>query len=472
MLVVWRKQREKAWLLTESSARRCSQQHGYSINTHHAIKIFNLLKICLALKVSPITLALFIRRIATASPLPRRPGGRSVGVPSLPRAARGGHPRGTATSPERAPAAARRPGTGRAPPAALSRETRARADPESIRRTPQHPRGGAGTAPPAQQRRRRLAPRVALAMPGAPQTWGRPGHPAGCPGEGARPGRQRQFRSKGRGWRADEPRREFGGGPAPLAAPLLSWRRRLRRRRWPVPSRPALNPGAGPTSGRVLRDPRSPARRYLRGHGARAASPTRERNSPARRAPSRSGRRGRGRGGCASGNIPAAHWPPPRSAPLRPRPQGHPCMSIGWGRDDARWARPGGRSRALTRGGRGAGAGRSSFVPNSAPRARAGSGGLRAAFPVRARPLCPGGGRSPAHLAGREAGGGSAEPGSAGPPGTGTGEPRVPRPRVLSQRRGSCGGGRARSENPPGKKIQRRWGGGGDGCRGLAAWDG
>lgn len=244
------------------------------------------------------------------------------------------------------------------------------------------------------------------------------------------------------------------------------------------PSRPVRPSPPGPVlpADGYWRDPRSPARRYLRGHGARAASPTRERNSPARRAPSRSGRRRRGRGGCASGNIPAAHWPPPRPAPPRPRPQGHPRVPIGCGRADARWAGPFGRSRALTRGGRGAGAGRSSFVPNSAPRARAGPGGLRAAFPVaflvRARPLCPGGGRSPAHLAGREAGGGSAEPGSAGPPGAGTGEPRVPRPRVLSQRRGSCGGGRARSENPPGKKIQRRWGGGGDGCRGLAAWDG
>lgn len=256
-----------------------------------------------------------------------------MGVPSLPRAARGGHPRGTATSPERAPAAARRPGTGRAPPAALSRETRARADPESIRRTPQHPRGGAGTAPPVQQRRRRLAPRVALAMSGAPQTWGRPGHPAGGPGEGARPGRQRQFRDKGRGWWAGEPRRDFGGGPALLAAPLLSWWRRLRRRRWPVPSRPALTPGAGPASGRVLARPplpraalpaRTRSPRGISHPGAklsRPASPEPER--PAEEGPRRLRLREHPRSPLATSPPRPSSAPPPGSSPrahwLRPR---------------------------------------------------------------------------------------------------------------------------------------------------------
>lgn len=143
------------------------------------------------------------------------------------------------------------------------------------------------------------------------------------------------------------------------------------------PSRPPSPPPrrSGQRTGH-WRDPRSPARRYLRGHGARAASPTRERNSPARRAPSRSGRRGRGRGGCASGNIPAAHWPPPRPASPWPRPPRQSRVPIGCGCGDARRAGPGGRSRELTRGGRGAGAGRCPFISNSHPahrRRRAGS---------------------------------------------------------------------------------------------------
>lgn len=388
MLVVWREQREKVWLLTEGSARRCSQQHGYSINKHHAIKIFT------QNSFRPESFSHYACSIYPAhsccqlsSPRSRRPVHGGLPFPGsavIARAVR--HPRGTATSPERRTSHCPAPGDreGTSPPPSPGK-----GEPEPTRRAlaahRRHPRGGAGTVPPAGERRRGGGgshPGVA-GRARSPANLGRPGHPAGGPGERARRGR-RWLRDKGLGWGAGELRREFGRGPAPLAAPLLSWRPRLRHRGWPVPSALAPPSPVRPADGALARPPLPRAALPARTRSPRGIShPGAKLSRPASPEPERPAGEGPRRLRLREHPGSPLATAPPR-LPLAPPPEAVPrahWLRLRWrAAGGAGWAEPGAHSRWPR--------GRCGSLPlhlKLAPRAQAAPGGLPAAPAPSAR---------------------------------------------------------------------------------------
>lgn len=290
------------------------------------------------------------------------------------------------------------------PPAVPLGERRARLDPGPTRRraappnrptadTPAAERGGARLRRHA-SRRREPAPRG-----GSPQRSQRSRKLEAVPSArrpvpGKEPAREG---SAGRGCEAGEPRREFRGGPTPPAAPLLSWRRRLRRRgaggRCPVAFRPSPQPyrrtppasrassASAPASERGKGEAPSP-HRGEGGGGWRGV--TCEEKEPARHLPPGcetlppgeppAGAAGGGGAAAAAsppGNILAAHWLPRRPTPPSPRPP--------WGSP----ARPLAAAAAVTRGrpGRGSGARRS--LAAAARRVRVGSSSS-----ANSAPLC------------------------------------------------------------------------------------
>ncbi|XP_066427876.1 basic salivary proline-rich protein 4-like [Molothrus aeneus] len=225
---------------------------------------------------------------------------------------------------------------GRAPGGRLPPPSPGKGEPEPTRRAP-----AAHRSTPAAGRARRLPPNSAGAGSHPGWRWpcpeprklgGVPGTRRAVPGKEPARGGQRQFRGKGRGWQAGEPRREFGGGPAPLVAPLLSWRRRLRRRRWPVPSRPALTP-LGRSHQRT-------------GTGETPAPPrgvTCEDTEPARHLPpgSETLPPGEPRAGAAGGGGAAATAPPGTSPqPIGRRPAPPPVAPPPGAASSAHWLRP------------------------------------------------------------------------------------------------------------------------------------
>lgn len=366
------------------------------------------------------------------------------------------HPGGTATSRSGAHGAARR----RREQGASPSPSPGKSEPEGSRPTPQLPRGGAGTGSPAGGRR------GGGSHPGWRWPCAEPRELGGVPGSrravpGKEPAREG---SGGRGVKG-----EAGGQASPAGSLAVA----LPRSPLPFcpggdgsavgdgPSRPALSPRpqAGPASGRGTGEPPVPPR----GVTCEDAEPAQHLPPGSETLPPGEPRAGAaGRGGAAAAAPPGTS-PQPIGRRAAPPPAGPAPRGIS--------ARPL-AAGAVTRGGRG-GAGRDwrslaaaagrerslPSVPNSAPRAQAGPGGLPAApaaacaaFPGRARPLCPGRGRCPAHLAG---GVGAARVSRAerGLPGTAAGEPRAPSPplakaRFLRQRR-------ARSEDSPGKLIGR-----------------
>lgn len=271
----------------------------------------------------------------------------------------------------------------------------------------------------------RLPPQVTAAVVRrVPQTWGRPG-------EAASPGGL-----QGRGCEAGELRREFGGGPAPLAARLLSWRR-LRTGVSRVPSRfgPQSVPpshaarasssqqteqGQTPWVGQDTAGPSQvpctvlPARRR---NPRRICHPGAKLSRPASRPPP-SGRGGGAATASPPGNIlrvPLAVSPPhPSFSPPLRGSSALPLAAVavtrdrpGWGSGVRRslevaarlvlvcllpWAPSSARLRLAQRRGTGG-------LPEGWP-----AGGVRRLCCVTSRPALPlplRGGRCPTHLAGR-----------------------------------------------------------------------
>lgn len=292
---------------------------------------------------------------------------------------------------------------------------------------------GSGTVCPTGESRRRGHQGSQRPLRGAPANL-RPSRPV--TGEGTRPGKQ------GRGCGVGEPRREFRGGPclthrSPFVLAAAPQSRGegggvvgVGGESRPVPPRPSAPPPrrAGQFRQRSLASkrgegeakPSSQPTPPSRGVTCEEKEPARHlppgyRNSPARRAPSRSGAAEEGRWRLRPpGNILGAYWLPRRPTPPSPRPTG--AVACAHWRRRRRW-RAAGRAEEAERGDHlrwQRGRCQSLFVVCPVPRPlrltqRREPGGLPLGLARRLAPafqperaLPPRrGGRCPAHLAGR-----------------------------------------------------------------------